>query len=137
MTAESAIEKQLSNEIATMKRELEDIPMRKEYTAYVKLERKILATQTKLNNLRSGNQTQKLILQYGIPYGCQFLLSFVLIVISIMYRYTPIIVFDGYNYNFTPFGCLMRFPTGVDGAVSVPFWIFMNSYVSRHVASYT
>lgn len=131
----SSEEKQLTQEIADLKKELESIPMRKEYTAYVKIERKIVTTQTKLNNLRTGRQTKNLALQYGIPYGSQIALSFALVVISIMYRYTPVIVFDTYQYQFMPFGPLIRFPTGIDGGVSVPFWIFINSYVSRHLAS--
>lgn len=128
-------EKELTKEIANLKKELENIPIRKEYTVYVKVERKILAAQTKLNNSRSTKQTRSLILQYGIPYGSQFVLSLVLVIISIFYRYTPVIVFDTYRYNFVPFGGLIRFPTGVDGGVSVPFWIFVNSYVSRHIAA--
>lgn len=109
--------------------------MRAEYTKYVKTERKIVAVQTKLNALRSEKQTKNLAYQYGIPYGTQFALSFVLLVLSIAYRYTPVIVFDG-QYDLVPFGALIRFPTGIDGAVSVPFWIFVNSFVSKHVASY-
>lgn len=109
--------------------------MRQEYTAYVKVERKIAAAQMRLNQL-NGDQTQKLAIQYGVPYGCQFVLTLLLIVLSIMYRYTPVLVFDENKYNLTPFGSLVRFPTGIDDAVSVPFWIFMNSYVSRHLASY-
>lgn len=136
MTSASYEEKRLNDEIATLKKELETIPMRKEYPAYVKVERKIVTAQTKLNETRQANQTKKLIFQYGIPYGFQALLSIVLLVITITYRYTPIVVFDGSRYDLIPFGAIIRFPTGVDGAVSVPFWIFVNNYVSRHVASY-
>lgn len=110
--------------------------MRQEYTAYVKVERKIQAAQIRRNQLNGENQTQKLAIQYGVPYGCQAVLTFALIVISIMYRYTPVLIFEQHKYNFTPFGGFIRFPTGVDDAISVPFWIFMNSYVSRHLASY-
>lgn len=109
--------------------------MRQEYTAYVKQERKIAAAQMRLNQLNS-DQTQKLVIQYGVPYGCQIVLTLSLIVISIMYRHTPVLVFDEHKYNLTPFGGFIRFPTGVEDAISVPFWIFMNSYVSRHIASY-
>lgn len=110
--------------------------MRQEYTAYVKQERKIVTAQTKLNELRGAKQTKNLVYQYGIPYGCQLALSFVLLIISIAYRYTPVVVFDGQQYDFVPFGSLIKFPTGIDGGVSVPFWIFVNSFMSRHVASY-
>lgn len=136
LTSASSEEKQLLEEIAKLKVELDDIPMRKEYTSYVKIERKIVAAQGKLNELRSGNQTRKLMFSYGIPYGLQALFSVVLLLITIVYRYTPIVVFNGSQYDFIPFGSILRFPTGIDGAVSVPFWIFVNNYVSRHAASY-
>lgn len=110
--------------------------MRQEYTAYVKVERKIVTTQTKLNDLRQSQQTKKLLYAYGVPYGLQGLLSLVLVGITITYRYTPICIFSESQYDFIPFGAIIRFPTGIDGAVSVPFWIFVNNYVSRHIASY-
>lgn len=136
LTAMTKEEKRLLEDIKDLKKELEDIPMRSEYTKYVKCERKIVAKQTELNTLRSEKQTKNLALQYGIPYGTQIALSFVLFVLSIAYRYTPVIVFESQQYDLVPFGALIRFPTGIDGAVSVPFWIFVNSFVSKHLASY-
>lgn len=136
LTSATTEEKQLQDEVTKLKQELEDIPMREEYTAYVKIERKIVTAQAKLNNSRQANQTRKLMFQYGVPYGCQAVLSATLLLITIIYRYTPIVVFNGTQYDFIPFGAILRFPTGVDGAISVPFWIFVNNYVSRHVASY-
>lgn len=136
MSRETAEQRQLRSEIAKMKKDLEDISMRDEYTAYVKLERKIMGAQTRFNQLNTGDLTQKLIIQYGVPYGLQFILTFILVVISFTYRYKPVLVFDEQKYNLTPFGSIVAFPTGANDAISVPFWIFMNSYVSRHIASY-
>lgn len=136
MSRETAEQRQLRSEIAKMKKDLEDISMRDEYTAYVKLERKIMGAQTRFNQLNTGDLTQKLIIQYGVPYGLQFILTFILVVISFTYRYKPVLVFDEQKYNLTPFGSIVAFPTGASDAISVPFWIFMNSYVSRHIASY-
>lgn len=110
--------------------------MRTEYTNYVKTERKMVAAQTKLNECRSKRQTRSLVIQYAVPYGLQFIMSFVLFVVSIVYRYTPVITLDHKQFDLVPFGPLVRFPTGVVGAVSVPFWIFVSSYVSKHLSSY-
>lgn len=110
--------------------------MRQEYTTYVKIERKIVTAQAKLNETRKESQTKKLMFQYGVPYGFQILLSLILVLITLTYRYTPVVIFDGTQYDFIPFGAIIRFPTGLNGAVSVPFWIFINNYVSRHAASY-
>lgn len=136
LTAPSNQEKLLVAELAKLKKELEDIPMRQEYTTYVKIERKIVTAQAKLNETRKESQTKKLMFQYGVPYGFQILLSLILVLITFTYRYTPVVIFDGTKYDFIPFGAIIRFPTGLNGAVSVPFWIFINNYVSRHAASY-
>lgn len=136
LTSQSHEEKVLIAEIEKLRAELESIPMRQEYTAYVKVERKIVTAQTKLNETRTANQSKKLMFQYGVPYGSQFLLSAILLLITILYRYTPVAIFDENQYDFIPFGAIIRFPTGLNGAVSVPFWIFVNNYVSRHIASY-
>lgn len=128
-------ERQLQDEINQLKATLSDISMRDEYSIYVKTERKIVASQAKLNNMKGGRQTKDLIVRYGVPYGCQACLTLVLIGLSIVYRYTPVIQFDD-RFDVVPFGGLMKFPTGLEGAVSVPFWIFVNNFVSRHVASY-
>lgn len=136
LSSASSEETQLNDEINALKEELESMSMRQEYTAYVKIERKIVTAQAKLNETRQSSQTKKIMFQYGVPYGSQAFLSLVLLVITIAYRYTPIVIFEGSQYDLIPFGAIIRFPTGVDGAVSVPFWIFVNNYVSRHVASY-
>lgn len=136
MTSASKKEKQLANDVKIIKEELDEIPMRQEYTNYVKTERKLVAAQNKLSALRTERQTKNLFVQYGITYGSQFVLTLALVVISFLYRYTPVIVFDGNHYDFVPFGGLIKFPTGIDGAISVPFWIFVNSFVSKHAASY-
>lgn len=135
ITAPTRAERKLEDEINQLKAELADIPMRQEYTQYVKTERKIATIQTKLNSIKSQRQTKNLMVQYGLPYGSQFCLTLVLIGLSIFYRYTPVIIFDD-KLDLVPFSGLIRFPTGIDGAVSVPFWIFVNSFVSKHVASY-
>lgn len=110
--------------------------MRQEYTNYVKTERKIVTLQAKLNNLKGGKQTKNLVIQFGVPYGAQFLLTLTMIILSIVYRYSPVLVLDNKQFDLVPFGTLIRFPTGVNGAVSVPFWIFVSSFVAKHAASY-
>lgn len=126
--------RQLSREIAAMRLELAALSPATEYTKCVKLERRILAAQSEQNNLGTSDATRQLIVRYAVPYGSQLLLSLVLVAISILYRYVPVVVF-GDRYNFAPFSWLMGFPTGVTGAVSVPFWIFVSSFVAKSVAS--
>lgn len=109
--------------------------MMKEYTTYVRQERKIVENEEKLKKIRSENQMKKTILKYGLSYGLNAIFTLVLICISIYHRRTPIMVFPQ-DYNFVPFSGLMSFPTSVSNAVSVPFWIFASSFVMRSFAGY-
>lgn len=128
-------ELRLQAEINQLRTELADISMRREYTQYVKIERKILALKAKLDELQVGKQSRNLFVSYGVPYGCQLILGLTLFIIALYHRSTPVIVFDD-RFDFVPFHGLMRFPSGVQGGLSAPFWVFINSFVSKHVASY-
>lgn len=118
-----------------MRQQQSKLSMRDDYTAFVRLDRKINETQAHLMDRKTKLANKKLVLKYGLSYATYGVLTFVLIVISFLYRTTPVIVFDG-RFDFTPFGFIMRFPTGISGAVSIPFWIFVNSFVSKNIASY-
>lgn len=129
-TRPGAEHRQLTAEIVSLRKQLATLSLKDDYTTYIKTERKIKAAQTARDQLGSGKMSRSLV----IKYGSQALLTLTLVGISITYRYVPVIVL-GDQFNFTPFGWLMTFPTGISGAVSVPFWIFVNSFVSKGVAS--
>lgn len=121
--------------IAAINDELSKLSMKDDYIIYVKKERKIRAAQADLAELTKRKTTNNLMLNYGISYGSQIVLAVSLMVISFMYRSVPVIVFSD-KFDFTPFNALMRFPTGIRGAVSVPFWIFVNSFIYKGLAAY-
>lgn len=131
----SADERRLEKDLIEMKQQQSQLSMRDDYTSFVRLDRKINETQALLMDHRAKKATKNLVLKYGLSYGTNGILTFVLIVISLLYRTTPVIVFDS-RFDFTPFAFIMRFPTGITGAVSIPFWIFVNSFVSKNIALY-
>lgn len=127
-------ERQHLADVAAMRHQLATISMATDYTAYVKLERRIVAAKHAEKTRKSQQVTRTLVIKYGLSYGSQALLSLVLLAVSLWYRYVPVLVL-GDRFNFAPFAWLMRFPTGVEGAVSVPFWTFVSSFVAKGVAS--
>lgn len=127
-------QRQLEREIAALRAQLATLSMTDNYIEYVKLERRINAAEKQRTSGGAQQVTRTLLIRYGLSYGSQVLLSLVLVAISILYRYVPVIVL-GDQFNFAPFAWLMRFPTGVTGAVSVPFWIFVSSFAAKNVAS--
>lgn len=120
-------------ELRTLKLELSKINMRQDYINYVKSERKILAIQQTLKMFDEKYQRSHL----KIMHGTNGALTFILIVISIYYRYEPILIFDSTTkFDLIPFGTIMSFPTGINGAVSIPFWILITRCVTEHFASH-
>ncbi|XP_050087644.1 uncharacterized protein LOC126572408 [Anopheles aquasalis] len=125
----------LKAEIAKLRVDLAKISMREEYIKYVKCERTVVAMETKLNEAKERDNVSRVMYEYGIQYGSMAVLGLALLCISFYYRYTPIIVF-GNNFNFAPFGWFIKLPTDVPNSISVVFWIVVNNFVARTVASH-
>ncbi|XP_055587865.1 guided entry of tail-anchored proteins factor 1 [Uranotaenia lowii] len=117
------------------RRELSRISMRDDYINYVKVERKLVAIDAKLNESKSRDAMRRKIYEYGFQYGTYALASLGLVIISIGYRYQPVVVF-GDGFNFEPFGKALSFPTGVSNSVSPVCWIVVNNLVARAIAGY-
>ncbi|XP_053681808.1 guided entry of tail-anchored proteins factor 1 [Sabethes cyaneus] len=125
----------LRAEVDMLRRELSRISMRDEYIRYVKVERKLVAAETKLTESKNRDAGRRKVYEIAVQYGLYAVLTLGLVTISIVYRYKPIVVF-GENFNFEPFGKVLNFPTGVPNAVSTVFWIAVNNFVARTLAGY-
>ena len=120
--------------IKHLKEELSKIKVTENFAGHMKIQRQICAEQAKADQtaeIKMNNFWKKLVLDYGIDA----LQGFVLVCFSFFYRSYPVIEF-GDKFNFTPFTTVMMFPTGINGAISVPFWILINSIVAKNVISY-
>lgn len=109
--------------------------MHEDYTGYVKIERKIVILEQRLSSQRTSSFDKEILINYGTGYCIQFLISLVLMIISLTYRNVPVIIFED-KFNFAPFGGIMKFPTGVDGAISVPIWSFVSVFTFRTISGY-
>lgn len=109
--------------------------MRENYTDYVKTERKILNLELAIQKQNDQKTMKNFLIKYGVNYGTQIVLGLILVVIAIFYRKQAVIIFSE-KYDFSPFGSVISFPSGINNAVSVPFWIFVNNFSLRHIASF-
>ena len=125
------IEKNLRMDVLSIKHELDNISMREDYTRYVKTERKLRTTEDRYEKVREANNALKKVFSSVCEYG----LSFALFIGVLLYRTSPVIVFDE-KFNMAPFDNIIGFPTGVNNAISVPFWTFINRYFFRTFAGY-
>ncbi|XP_050071352.1 guided entry of tail-anchored proteins factor 1-like [Anopheles maculipalpis] len=122
-------------EIVKLRAELAKISMRDEYIKYVKCEREISKLEVSLSEAKSRDNVMRVAYEYGLHYGGMAVLGLCMMYISIFYRYSTVIVF-GDNFNFEPFGGFIKFPTNVPNSISVVFWIVVNNFVARTLASY-
>lgn len=135
LTRVPAREKQIFVEIKLLRSQISRISSEKNLRDCVLIERKIVQLEQELMQSKGKRGTRNLIIKNAVPYGALFFISFLLVIISIYHRKTPVIVFES-DFNFAPFGVIMRYPTSIDGAISVPFWVFVSTFVSRSIASY-
>lgn len=131
----SVQEKQLHMEVKELREKLQTLSMTSDYVEYVKVERKIHKNTCQIDKLKESKGQQNLLIKYVVPYGAQALLCLTLLVIATSLRRRPVIVFDK-EFNFTPFSIIMRYPTSIENAISVPFWIGICCFVSRSIASF-
>lgn len=129
-------EKLLAQDVKELEKEMQKITMQSNYVEYVKIERKKVALERKIEDIKSSKSIRNLVIKFGLPYGCQGVLTLLLILTSFYHRSTPVIVFDSNLYDFTPFNFILKFPTGINGAISVPVWIIVSSFVSRTIAGF-
>lgn len=77
---------------------------------------------------------QRNLINYGLNYAPKFILGFSLFIIVLMNRNEPVIIFSD-RFNFAPFSSVMSLASKFDNFISTPFWVFINNYVFRQLAS--
>uniref|UniRef100_A0A1A9W6P1 Uncharacterized protein n=1 Tax=Glossina brevipalpis TaxID=37001 RepID=A0A1A9W6P1_9MUSC len=76
----------------------------------------------KLRDRHNLGQMRSAYAELIMSYILKAVLGIVLIVISIKYRYDPVLIF-GEQFNLHPLKGILSFPTNVPNAISVPAWI--------------
>lgn len=117
-----------------MKTELDRTPMKENYTEYVKIERKIVKLDMDIQQSNEQDVVKAFLLKYGINYGVKFIIGFALFLVTIFNRKHAVIVFSE-KFDFAPFSGIISYPSNIANSVSLPFWVFINNYVFRQVAS--
>lgn len=117
-----------------LKNELKKIPMKEQYTEYVRIERKVIKIEKEIQIMRESEVVKNMVVNYGLTHGLKVILGIVIFLVTVFNRRHAVIVFSS-KFDFSPFSGLISFPSNIDNSVSLPFWVFVNNYVFRHVAS--
>lgn len=108
--------------------------MKDNYISYVKIERQITKLEIEIAENFEKQSMQRNLINYGLNYALKFVLGFSLFIIVLMDRSEPIIIFSD-RFNFAPFSSIMSLASKFDNSISTPFWVFINNYVFRQLAS--
>ena len=102
---------------------------------YVKMERKLNEIDAAIEQEKKTQSfTFTFLTTIGLNYVAKFIFGFTLFIVIIFNRHEAVIVFSE-KFNFAPFSKIVSYPSNVQNSISVPFWIFVNNYVFRQLAS--
>ncbi len=107
--------------------------MKENYVEFVKLERKLNDVEIKIES-ETKSDAMKLFAKGGLNYLAKFVLGLSIFLVVIFNRNQPVIVFSD-KFNFAPFSRFISYPSNIENCISLPFWVFINNYVSRQLAA--
>jgi CHD5-like protein len=108
--------------------------MKENYTEYVKIERKINKIDMEILELDSSDVFKNFLIKYGVNYGVKFAIGISLFLVTVLNRKQAVIVFSE-KFDFAPFSQIISYPSNIENSISLPFWVFVNNYVFRQIAS--
>ncbi|XP_036323054.1 uncharacterized protein LOC118736975 [Rhagoletis pomonella] len=107
------------------------------YTYTVKLmraENELKAIQSKIRSEGNMQRIKGASVELIVTYLLKGIISLALFILTLRNRYTPVLVFNE-SVSFEPIGVLLSFPTGIDHAISVPFWVLSCNSAFRMIIS--
>lgn len=124
----------MKEQLRELKKELIKTPMKENYIEYVKIERKIVKVEKMLADNYEAQSDKRTFVTYVLSYGTKLLLGIMLFLVVVINRSEPVIIFSE-RFNFVPFSGIISFASKFNNSISVPFWVFVNNYVFRQLAS--
>lgn len=108
--------------------------MKENYTEFVRIERKVNKIDLDIQASKDGDVVKNFLMNYGINYGVKFGIGIALFLVTVLNRKHAVIVFSE-KFDFSPFSGIISYPSNIGNSISLPFWVFINNYVFRQIAS--
>ncbi|KYB27573.1 Glycine--tRNA ligase-like Protein [Tribolium castaneum] len=100
-----------------------------EFAKYSKLQRRINVIDRELEQIKGDKPTNSFVVQLGFTYGVKLVFALLLILLSLYYRYTPVL-YLGDKISLTPFTNFICYPNDAN-YVSFYFWAMCCVTVAR------
>ncbi|BES92983.1 Tryptophan rich basic protein [Nesidiocoris tenuis] len=116
-------------EIATVRRQLEEINPKEEFAKYARLKRQLDKLKDDYKAEARTTAGRKWKYGFAARYGAQFMMTIACMVLFYMYRSTPVVILR--EEWLEPFTGILSFPTYVPGALSFPVWFLVCNTVVK------
>ncbi|XP_044266122.1 guided entry of tail-anchored proteins factor 1-like [Tribolium madens] len=129
LSKQTGREQELQQQKLALKNEQSLLSMVDEFAKYSKLQRRINVIDRELEQIKGEKPTNSFVLQLGFTYGVKLVFALLLIVLSLYYRYTPVL-YLGDKVNLMPFTNFICYPNEAN-YVSFYFWVMCCVTVAR------
>lgn len=123
----------MSKELKTIKAEQSKISLQNEFAKYSKLQRKINSLTDKLTEHNKSRSMQLIQRSYTLKMALYVIYGLVMLYLFYYYKYEPVTVLPKTWFPYV--NRVLMIPTGVEGAIGLPVWIFICKQLVQNVLS--
>ncbi|TRY76538.1 hypothetical protein TCAL_00094 [Tigriopus californicus] len=114
-------ETEIREEIRSLKKTQDGISMMDEFAKHAKIERRLIKLKAALQELQSDRISQTKMSYRAFQITFYAITGLLFLFIFFTYGSEPVVIFNE-SHPFYPFHLLMSYPTGLSGAIGIPFW---------------
>lgn len=111
-----------------LKAEQKGIPMKEEFAAYSRLQRKISKLEAQFKDDSQTRMGKTLAIKSTIQIAFQIVVGLVTIMSVIYFRSEPIVTLKG---DMFPFTTMLRYPSEMPNAISTHMWVLISNLSIR------
>ncbi|XP_057377844.1 guided entry of tail-anchored proteins factor 1-like [Daphnia carinata] len=118
-------------EFKELRKELAGISAVDEFARYARTQRKINKLEEQIQALGQSRMDDRESIRWKFTKTIQVINGTVLVYLAVTQRYEPVLT--GVPDWFWPLNLVLSYPTGVEGALSIVFWLFICNNACRAI----
>ncbi|EFX73325.1 hypothetical protein DAPPUDRAFT_307920 [Daphnia pulex] len=122
-------EKKIREEFRGLRKELTGISAVDEFARYARIQRKMNKLDEQIQSLGQSRMDGRESVRWKLTKAIQVVNGAVLVYLAVTQRYEPVLT--GLTDWFWPLNLLLSYPTGIEGALSIVFWLFICNNACR------
>ncbi|XP_032793317.2 guided entry of tail-anchored proteins factor 1 isoform X1 [Daphnia magna] len=122
-------EKRIREEFKELRKELAGISAVDEFARYARTQRKMNKLDEQIQALGQSRMDDRESIKWKFTKTIQIINGAVLVYLAVTQRYEPVLT--GLSDWFWPLNIVLSYPTGIEGALSIVFWLFICNNACR------